>query len=107
MKLKWIKPIYSKIGKNLAENLDQGQNKTEIKKRNSFESVNNLCQGWELIVNAFRSGIFPMKEKQGKGWKILTPKQMLHRLTIVLAQVKACNTSANLLNGIRQIIYSL
>ena len=32
---------------------------------------------------------------------------MLQRLTIVLAQVKASNTSENLLNGIRQNIYSL
>ena len=39
--------------------------------------------------------------------KILTPKQMLQRLPIVLAQVKAGRTSENLLNKIRQIIYSL
>ena len=39
--------------------------------------------------------------------KILSPKQMLQRLTIALAQIKAGNTSENLLNGIRQIIYSL
>ena len=45
--------------------------------------------------------------KHGKGLKILTPKQVLQRLPIALAQVKADNTSKNLLNGIRQIIYSL
>ena len=39
--------------------------------------------------------------------KILTPKQMLQRLPIALAQVKARNRSENLLNEIRQIIYSL
>ena len=39
--------------------------------------------------------------------KILTPKHMLQRLPIVLAQVKAGNTSENLLNEIRQIIHSL
>ena len=44
-----------------------------------------------------------MKEKQGKRLKILTPKQMLQRLPITLAKVKAGNTSENLLNGIRQI----
>ena len=37
----------------------------------------------------------------------LTLKQMLQRLPIALAQVKAGNTSENLLNEIRQIIYSL
>ena len=39
--------------------------------------------------------------------KILTPKQMLQRLLIALAKVKAGNTSENLLNETRQIIYSL
>ena len=44
---------------------------------------------------------------KGAGLKILTPKQMLQRLPIALAQVKAGNNSENLLNEIRQIIYSL
>ena len=39
--------------------------------------------------------------------KILSPKQMIQRLPIALAQVKASNTSEKLLNEIRQIIYSL
>ena len=46
-------------------------------------------------------------ETEGKGLKILTPKQMLERLPIVLAQVKAGNNSESLLNEIRQIVYSL
>ena len=41
-----------------------------------------------------------------KGLKILTPKQMLQRLSIALAQIKAGNNSEILLNGIKQIIYS-
>ena len=45
--------------------------------------------------------------KHVKGLNILTPKQMLQRLPIAHAQVKAGNTSENLLNEIRQIIYSL
>ena len=47
------------------------------------------------------------KSKYGESLKILTPKQMLQRLPIALAQVKAGNTSENLLKEIRQIIYSL
>ena len=39
--------------------------------------------------------------------KILTPKQMLERLPIALAQVKVGNNSESLLNEIRQIVYSL
>ena len=46
-------------------------------------------------------------ETKGTGLKILTPKQMLQRLPIALAQIKAGNNSENLLNEIRQIIYSL
>ena len=38
---------------------------------------------------------------------MLSPKQMLQRLPTALAKVKAVNTSGNLLNEIRQIIYSL
>ena len=45
--------------------------------------------------------------KQGTGLKILTPKQMLQRLPIALAQVKAGNNSGNLLNEIRQFFFSL
>ena len=48
------------------------------------------------------------EEKQiGTGLKILTPKQMLQRLPVALAQVKAGNNSESLLNEIRQIVYSL
>ena len=45
--------------------------------------------------------------KKGTRLKILSPKQMLQRLPIALAQVKAGNNSENLLNEIRQIAYSL
>ena len=44
---------------------------------------------------------------EGTGLKILTPKQMLKRLPIALAQVKAGNNSESLLNEIRQTVSSL
>ena len=47
------------------------------------------------------------KEQEGTGLKILKPNQMLKRLSIALAQVKAGNNSESLLNEIRQIVYSL
>ena len=47
------------------------------------------------------------EEQEGKGLKILTPNQMLKRLPIALALVKAGNNSESLLNEIRQIVYSL
>ena len=42
-----------------------------------------------------------------QGLKILTPDQMLSRLPITLAQLKAGNNSEKLKNEIRQILYSL
>ena len=103
------------------------------KKRNTFDSVNACYEDQDLPFNAYRSGMFPIKAIQGKGrqrtldsstsdlprvarvaklsdnsnLKMLTPRQMLQRLPITLAQVKAGNTSENLLNEIRRIIYSL
>ena len=47
------------------------------------------------------------EEQEGTGLKIITPKQMLERLPIALAEVKAVNNSERLLNEIRQNVYSL
>ena len=47
------------------------------------------------------------RQQQEKGLKILTPKQMLSRLPISLAQLKAANNSEKLKNEIRQILYVL
>ena len=46
-------------------------------------------------------------EQEGTGLKILTSNQMLQRLPIALAQIKAGNNSESLLNEIRQIVYYL
>ena len=56
-----------------------------------------------MILEAKRIAI---EEQAGEGLKILTPNQMLKRLPIALAQVKAGNNSESLLNEIRQIVYS-
>ena len=44
---------------------------------------------------------------KGSGLKILTPNQILSRLPITLAQLKAGNNSQKLINQIRQLLYSL
>ena len=43
----------------------------------------------------------------GKGLKIMTPKQMITRLSILLAQKQAGNNGQKLNNETKQIIYSL
>ena len=47
------------------------------------------------------------RNQQGQGLKILAPNQMLSRLPISLAQLKAGNNSEKLKNEIRQLLYSL
>ena len=47
------------------------------------------------------------RNQQGQGLKILTADQMLSRLPITLAQLKAGNNSQKLINEIRQLLYSL
>ena len=75
--------------------------------------VTGLVNGREMVLTAFKSGIFQVSKESQEGTgvnemlKILTPNQMLKRLPIVLAQVKAGNNSERLLNEIRQIVYSL
>ena len=49
---------------------------------------------------------FNKQNHQGQGLKVLTPDQMLSRLPISLAQLKAGNNSQKLKNEIRQILYS-
>ena len=46
-------------------------------------------------------------DTEGSGLKILTPNQMLSRLQITLAQLKAGNNSQKIINEIRQLLYSL
>ena len=47
------------------------------------------------------------RNQQGQGLKILTPDQMLSRLPITLARLKAGNNSQKLINESRQLLYSL
>ena len=60
-----------------------------------------------LQNSSFNTKEMAVEEQDGTGFEILIPKQMLQRLPVVLAQVKAGNNSESLLNEIRQIVYSL
>ena len=62
----------------------------------------------EKIIDIVEKILELNSEKQhGLGLKILTPGQILSRLPITLAQLKAGNNSEKLKNEIRQILYSL
>ena len=62
------------------------------------------------FIEGYGSMIFEAKRlarQEREGLKILTTNQLLKRLPIALAQMKAGNNSQSLLNEIRQIVYSL
>ena len=90
--------------------------KKAIEQKETIDNFEKFYKSREEVINFFRDYIERLSdanynsknsETKGKGLKILTPKQMLQRLPIVLAQVKAGNNSEILLNEIRQIVYSL
>ena len=66
-----------------------------------IEKPDKIVEIVEMILK------FNKQNQQGKGLKILTPQQMLSRLPITLAQLKAGNNSEKLKNKIRQLLYSL
>ena len=92
----------------------------EISKNNTIKEYNDLVNKAEQIAE-LRSTSRSQKileifnylgeifngPTEGKGLKILTPNQMLSRLPITLAQLKAENNSEKLKNEIRQLLYSL
>ena len=79
--------------------------KNEIKniseEKKEIEKPNEIINIVEEILE------FNKQNQQGQGLKILTPDQMLSRLPITLAQLKAGNNSEKLKNEIRQLLYSL
>ena len=99
-----IAHFYDFIKKTKPQDPEQKKLKSDV-----LNSVGAFIKGREVMYNAFRSGIFHRLEnsQEGERLKILTPNQMLKRLPIALAQVKAGNNSESLLNEIRQIVYSL
>ena len=67
----------------------------------------SMIQGNEKIVNIVDNILKFNRQEEGQGLKMLTPNQMLSRLPISLAQLKAGNNSEKLKNEIRQLLYSL
>ena len=78
-----------------------------------FKDLKNNVKNDELkdIVKELEHAIFGYdyenEESSGSGLKILTNKQMLNHLPILLTQIQAGNNSTKLKNEARQILYSL
>ena len=91
---------------------------TKISKNNAIKKYNNLISKAEQITELRSTeprqkmlkifnylGEMFNGPTEGKGLKILTPDQRLSRLPIILAQLKAGNSSEKLKNEIRQLLY--
>ena len=87
------------------------KNTSQKKSLSNIENYFNARESAIKLIEDYGSMILEAKklarEREGTGLKIITPSQMLKRLPIALAQVKAGNNSESLLNEIRQIVYSL
>ena len=70
------------------------------------EGQKRFSDDYDSNGSSSRSGNVVSKVKGGR-LKILTDKQMLNRLPILLAQIQAGNSSIKLKNEIRQILCSL
>ena len=90
----------NKIKSNLADLVMKIKN-NPTNNTKKIRNRNTMVEIVELILK------FNQLEQEGSGLKILTPNQMLSRLPISLAQLKAGNNSEKLKNEIRQLLYSL
>ena len=102
----------AKFKSNLSE-IEKGNKKHRSKdQKNALYNIEMLYKARNKVIRFFDDYSLmvskaKLKATKGKGLKILTSRQMLQRLPIALAQVKAGNDSENLLNEFRQIVYSL
>ena len=100
----------------LNEILKGNQNYKSEDQISAMKNLTKLYKGWGKVVKFYNDYTRMIQEWyleaeyksiQGEELKILTPIQMLQRLPIVHGQVRAGNTSENLIYEICQVIYSL
>ena len=94
--------------KDLVESINKKLTKMKnIVKNVPKDEVSRVEENEKIIDIVERILELNSKKQLGQGLKILTPNQMLSRLPITLAQLKAGNNSEKLKNEIRQLLYSL
>ena len=107
--LKYLLSLTTSDNYNQATSLNE-ESFTDFKDKVQIMSEGNEKNKKTKIMNIVDKILnFALTEwkQRGQGLKILTPNQMLSRLPISLAQLKAGNNSEKLKNEIRQILYSL
>ena len=106
--IKILKDVGDEINKNMVESINKSPNKMKKIIKVMPENKTFKIEENKKIIDIVERILVLHSEKQlGLGLKILKPNQMLSRLTITLAQLKAGNNSEKLKNEIRQILYSL
>ena len=97
---------------NLADIKVDGKKNSAQKKL--IKNVENFRDSRQAVIDFYKdyssmviNAAYDAKQQKGTGLKLLTPKQMLQRLPIALAQIKPGNNSEILLNEIRQIVHYL
>ena len=107
--LKYLLSLTTSDNYNQATSLDE-ESFTDFKDKVQIMSEGNEKNKKTKIMNIVDKILnFALTERKqrGQGLKILTPNQMLSRLPISLAQLKAGNNSEKLKDKIRQLLYSL
>ena len=106
-----LKSVYKKNDKknnnDLVNVIKSGLNDLKKEIENMGEEEKETEKPNEIVNLVEEILEFNKQKQQQKGLKILTPDQMLSRLPITLAQLKAGNNSEKLKNEIRQLLYSL
>ena len=103
-----LKDAGDEKNKNMVKSIKKNLNKMKKIIKNVPKDKVSKVEENEKIIDIVERILELNSEKQlGLGLKILTPNQMLSRLPITLAQLKAGNNSEKLKNEIRQLLYSL
>ena len=88
---------------SFSKDINDFTNDMRLKKiSNPGDNQKMMYDYWKRLKKSIES-----LNPKGEGLKMLTNKQMLNRLPILLAQIQAGNNSKSLKNELRQIIYSL
>ena len=106
--IKRLKDAGDEKNKNMVKSIRKNLNKMKKFIKNVPENKTFRIEENEKIIDIVERILELNSEKQlGLGLKILTPNQMLSRVTITFAQLKSGNNSEKLKNKIRQLLYSL
>ena len=103
--LSYIQKVLDDINnEDIKNKKDANKNLKDLKSSVKSDELKDIVKELERAIFGYD---YENEELSGTGLKLLTKKQMLSRLPILLAQIQAGNNLIKLKNEIRQILYSL